>query len=355
MKKKGRIERKEEEEKMLQYITSATILFSLCVVFFLGFDEVHNFRVDAPHPTYYFDPVCNSSVVTDEVLSIVPCPKFANPFDSSLVSNETVAQGCVYSYINPSSSYYNLHNKPWFGPLAVFTILVLAGVLLAVILLLFSFLDYCCQTYCEEEEGKKPGVCTKMSLHYTGLPIIMIAIAAISILFTLCYYGYSQAIDIRKCSPYLSGIESVSGGVDNGFENIIAGCQIVIQESSSLALMNRLKSLVDSETCTNLFYLEEVSVLAPSSLSGIIDTSSMKLDAQSLQQQLAMTIPVMSTPLLRQKLDQAQSNIDTLALAVNILIGIACALIIVSFIQCFLDSEKEKNNKRKSAQPDAVY
>jgi hypothetical protein len=278
---------------------SFIVLVGATIPFFISFNKVVNFRIDAPHPTYYFNPECDdeNSTITDEVLNLVPCPKFADPFHLELNSTMSVAKGCVYNYIVPTYQYYQLHNRPWFAPLAIFTVLIIC-LLVGYVGLLFCVKF--CNLYLNGINDTDNALSISMSL----------ALLLTILLPLLCYIGYQDAPDIRKCSPYLSNIESVDKGVDNGFENIIAGCNSIITD---IDLMNRIEFLVNTGVCKKLFYSEE-------------PLASLAKSIQGFRQQLVATIPVSSSLLLVEKLQKTNDEIKNLGVISIVFLSVSFVL-----------------------------
>lgn len=147
--------------------------------------------------TYAFDPLCNTTQLSNAVIAALTCPTMdTSATDNEINNNKTnnnknqshninkqpykTNAGCSYSYINPlgvcwyfdtspCTDYTNVKQKPWFASLAIFTVLVWIA-----ISFLILFADKCT----------------------TRLFIVIF----IPFLF-LCYIGYSLAPDIRLCSP----------------------------------------------------------------------------------------------------------------------------------------------------------
>lgn len=107
--------------------------FIIAICFFIGHNQVVSFSAPSSRITYFFSPQCGDENKSVEAIIL----EAMNCYNATM--------GCSYNYI-PVWNYSQVTHKPWFAPLAIFTIIYLV-----LHLTIFS-ICYCIKTLLEKKK-----------------------------------------------------------------------------------------------------------------------------------------------------------------------------------------------------------
>lgn len=265
---------------MWKLVTTSIGALVIAICFFIAHVQVVSLSLPSSRISYFFNPECGSDNETLDITIL----QAMNCYNNTM--------GCNYDYISVSvRGYEQVTHKPWFAPLAIFTIIWIVLYILSVAI---TGMAITCGLVHPLDARKK-----SLYLKWIGSIFVVVTMS----LILACYFGYMSAPNIRICSPpqrpgHTSSATSRDNRLIDSFDDLLAGCSYVFSPSTTPTKQWILDN-IGSVGCKNFQYFVEGDWLEA-------------------------TIALQSSPHLKQQIIEGKDRIQTL-----LYVAIAAALVIV--------------------------